>query len=114
MALIVDVVSCTAPIQNTLYFHDNRQNICPLEPDGPAVTEPALSWVMLFDIIVSYEISAYRFTIQYSHHRLQVDQIIMRLDLTEVKESGIRNQESFIFNNNKAKEYKIILEHVLH
>ena len=57
--------------------------MCPAEPDGPAVTEPALSWVM-FDIIVSCKISAYRFTTQYSRHILQVDQIIIWLELTEV------------------------------
>ena len=38
---------------------------------------------MLF--IVSYKISAYRFTTQYSRHRLQVDQVIIRLELTEVE-----------------------------
>ena len=46
--------------------------------------DKALSWVMLFDIIVRHEISTYRFTTQYSRHRLHVDQIIIRLELTKV------------------------------
>ena len=38
---------------------------------------------MLF--IVSSKIGAYRFTTQYSRHRLKVDQVIIRLELTEVE-----------------------------